>query len=276
MDANLQLRIQRYGWDKAADYYEHGWRESLLPAQHRLLDMAKAKPGESVLDMACGTGLVTFPLAKAVGPEGHVIATDLSQNMVDIIARQAAKRKYSWVEAFRTGAEAHDMIADASVDLVTCALGLMYVPDTLAVIREAHRVLRPGGRAVFAVWGERRNCGWSSIFPIVDARVKSEVCPMFFRLGAKGALARELAGAGFEMQAEDRLTTSLPYTSAERALAAAFAGGPVAMAYHRFDDVTKEAAHAEYLGSIALYQAESGYLIPGEFVVCAGRKPMAP
>lgn len=58
----------------------------------------------------------------------------------------------------------------------------------------------------------------------------------------------------------------------QEACGATFVGGPVAMAYSRFDEETRAAAHAEYIESIAPYRNGSGYLIPGEFVVTAGRK----
>jgi SAM-dependent methyltransferase len=73
----------------------------------------------------------------------------------------------------------------------------MYAPDPEHAIAEMHRVLRPGCRAACAVWGERRKCGWADIFPIVDARVQSEVCPMFFRLGMGEAFQRAFQSAGF-------------------------------------------------------------------------------
>lgn len=276
MDPNLQLRIQRYGWDKAADRYEEGWRDSLFAAQQELLRQAAAKPGERVVDAACGTGMVTFPLAEAVGPSGSVLATDLSQGMVNILAKEAKAKGISWIEALRTGAEDHSMVADASVDLVTCALGFMYFPDTRAVMHEVFRILRPGGRVVCAVWGNRKSCGWADIFPIVDARVKSEVCPLFFRLGTKGALAREMEWAGLSIVSEERISTELSYSSAASALDAAFAGGPVALAYNRFDERTKAEAHTEYLASIEDFRTSAGYRIPGEFVVCTGVKRRCP
>ena len=67
MDAKLQRRIQRYGWDKAADLYEQHWQQQLAPAQNRLLEMADIQPSERVLDVACGTGLVTCRVARQVG-----------------------------------------------------------------------------------------------------------------------------------------------------------------------------------------------------------------
>ena len=57
MDAHLQRRVQRYGWDKAAPYYERSWQAQLEPAQTALLDVVELKPGNRVLDVACGTGL---------------------------------------------------------------------------------------------------------------------------------------------------------------------------------------------------------------------------
>jgi len=273
MDANLQRRIQRYGWDKAADLYETGWRESLARVQAELLELAAAEPGEQVLDVACGTGLVTFPLAERVGPTGRVFATDISERMVEALRARAEAMGHTQVEALRADAEAHPMLADASIDLVTCALGLMYFADPLQAMREAARVLKPGGRAVFAVWGARANCGWAEIFPIVDARVHSEVCPMFFRLGTGNTLAREVERAGLRVTVERRIATTLPYADDAAALCAAFAGGPVALAYHRFDAEVRDAAHADYLASIARYRTDQGYRLPGEFVVCIAVRP---
>ncbi|MEM9782232.1 MAG: methyltransferase domain-containing protein [Pseudomonadota bacterium] len=274
MEANLQRRIQRYGWDKAADAYEAGWKQSLAAAQSELLLRADASPGEHVLDIACGTGLVTLPLAHAVGREGRVIATDLSARMVDLLRIEAEVRGLAQVEAFRADTETLSGVADGSVDLVTCALGLMYVPEPRRALAEALRVLKPGGRAVFAVWGERRHCGWSEIFPIVDARVKSEVCPLFFRLGTGAALSVEMEEAGFYGIGGTRLRTSLHYRDDRAALEAAFVGGPVALAYARFDAAVREAVHAEYLQSIAPFRTEGRYQIPGEFVVNWGFKPV--
>lgn len=271
MDARLQLRVQRYGWDRAAVDYERGWAVQLKPAQDQLLAMAALQPGERVLDLAAGTGLVTFPAAEAVGPTGAVTATDISDAMVAMLKGEAARRGLAQVSAERADAESFPF-PDGSFDAVLCALGLMYVPDPAACLTGARRVLRPGGRFVAAVWGDRRRCGWAEIFPIVESKVTSEVCPLFFQLGTGGALEIQMEMAGFTSITSETINTVLTYDSPDAALGAAFIGGPVAMAYSRFDEPTREAAHAEYLASIAPFRDGTGYQIPGEFVVVGGTR----
>lgn len=270
MDARVQRRVQRYGWDKAAAYYERFWARQLEPAQRRLLTLAALAPGERVLDVACGTGLVTLPAAEAVGRDGAVVATDISDEMVRALRDVAAARGLSWVTVERRDAEQLRLPA-GSFDAALCALGLMYVPDPLQALREMRRALRPEGRVAVAVWGPRDRCGWAEIFPIVERRVASEVCPLFFQLGTGDSLALNLAAAGFEGLAIERISTVLVYESGADACGAAFAGGPVALAYARFDDRTREEAHGEYLASIAAHRRGEAYEIPGEFVVGLGR-----
>ncbi len=272
MEANLQRRVQRYGWDKAAAYYEGFWREQLAPAQRRLLELAALQPGERVLDIACGTGLVTFPAAKAVGAGGEVVGTDISQGMVDLVRQLAADRSVANVAFDRMDAEDLSALPDASFDAVLTGLGLMYVPDVLQALKEQLRVLKPGGRAVAAVWGQRDRCGWAEIFPIVESRIASEVCPMFFQMGTKDALVQTVTMAGFADVTHERLPSTLRYESDEEAIGAAFLGGPVALAYSRMDEPTRESAHADYLESIARYRDGTGYNVAGEFVVAIGWK----
>jgi len=104
-------------------------------------------------------------------------------------------------------------IADNSYDVALCSLGLLYYPDPLQGLTEMYRVLKTTGRAVAAVWGKRKNCGWGSIFPIIESRIKSDVCPLFFQLGTGNLLEHSFVQAGFKDIKCERISTHLHFDS---------------------------------------------------------------
>jgi SAM-dependent methyltransferase len=271
-DGRLQRRVQRYGWDLAADAYARHWHGPLAGVQRELLALAAPAPGEAVLDVACGTGVVTVAAARAVGPAGRVLGVDLADAMVKA-SRQRARDLGLAHAAFQRMDAEQLALPDAGFDLALCALGLMYVPEPDAALRELHRVLRPGGRAVLAVWGERSRCGWASLFGIVDAEVRSEVCPLFFGLGQGDALAHRCATAGLHVTLQRRRSDWLDYSDAVEACAAAFAGGPVALAWSRFDASVRERVQLRYLESIRPWRRGLGYRVPAEYVIVAAERP---
>jgi ubiquinone/menaquinone biosynthesis C-methylase UbiE len=272
MEARLQRRVQRYGWDQASAYYDECWREALAPATQALLDRAALGPGAGVLDVACGSGVLSLAAARAVGGQGSVLGTDISQRMVEAASGAATALGYTHCRFERLGAE--DLPQEgATFDAALCGLGLMYVPDPEAAIARMAARLAPGGRLVASVWGRRDRCGWAEIFPIIDARVESDVCPLFFRLGTGSALAAGFKAAGLRDVVEERFATQLRFESAQEACKAALMGGPVALPYSRFDARVRAEVDAEYLRSIAPFRRGEGYGIPGEFVVVRGVKP---
>jgi ubiquinone/menaquinone biosynthesis C-methylase UbiE len=271
MEPALQRRVQRYGWDKASGYYEAYWQEQLYPAQQKLLQLANIKRGDKIIDIACGTGLVSFPAAEQAGEKGFVMATDISDKMVETGTTIAKEKNISTIRFQRMDAE-ELAVEDNSYDIALCALGLMYFPDPLKAIKEMYRLLKPGGHAVAAVWGQRKNCGWADVFEIVDRRVASEVCPMFFNLGNEGTLQQYMSAGGFNNISIERINTVLNYSSGEEACGAAFLGGPVALAYNKFSDEVKKEVYKEYIESIEPFKHMDSYHIPGEFVVVRGFK----
>ena len=271
MEPSLQRRVQRYGWDKASGYYESYWQKQLYPAQQKLLQLANIKDGDKIIDIACGTGLVSFPAAELAGENGSVMANDISDKMVAMGTAIAKERNLSNINFQRMDAEELD-VEDHSYDIALCALGLMYFPDPLKAMKEMHRSIKPGGHAVVAVWGQRKNCGWAEVFEIVDRRVASEVCPMFFNLGNEGTLQKYMSAGGFKNISVERINSALNYSSGEEACGAAFLGGPVALAYSKFSDDVKKEVYIEYLASIKSFKGSDGYQVPGEFVVAIGYK----
>ena len=265
MEPKLHRRVQRYGWDLAVADYDKYWVPVLTQCSERCIELADPKPGERVLDIATGTGVAAFMAAERIGEAGEIVATDLSQKMVDATAVDAKQRGVANMRFERVDAE--DLaFADESFDIALCVLGLMYPADPQRAIDQMHRVLRPGGRAAVCVWGRRERCGWNAVFPIIDAEVQSDVCPLFFSLGAEGALDYAFERAGFRDRHEERASLTLEWRDDEEACGAIFPGGPVALAYSRFSDEQRANVHNAYLESLAQYRNGGGYRVPGEFM----------
>ena len=274
MDARLQLRVQRYGWDAAVEHYQTGWEAQLRPAHNQLLAMAGLTAGQRIIETACGSGLVTMRLAEAVGRKGYVLATDLSQGMIDDLQARLDSNSLTNVEAQRMPAEKLN-VSDGAFDSAVCALGLMYTPDPAAGVVEMARAVAPGGIVAATVWGERKNCGWADVFPIVDARVASEVCPMFFGTGAPKALIRIFECAGLEQVEEHRQFEKLIFRNETDVVDAVLLGGPVALAVKRFDKDIWQEVRQEFLSSVSEYKCSDGnYRIEGEFVTVKGFRPL--
>jgi len=273
MEPALQRRVQRYGWDKASAYYEVFWQDQLKPAQDLILEMADILPGDNVLDTACGTGLISFRALQKLGESGRVTGTDISEKMVAIANSIALEKQETRIHFERMDTEELQLESN-SFDVSLCALGLMYMPDPRKALEEMHRVLKPGGQMIAAVWGKRSKCGWAEIFEIVDQHVASEVCPMFFNLGNPDILELNFKLAGFSSIITKRISTILLYNNENDALGAAFNGGPVALAYNKFSETIKNQVHEAYLASIAGYKKGNGYEVPGEFVVTKGVREM--
>jgi len=274
MDARLQLRVQRYGWDAAVAHYHTGWEAQLRPAHNQLLAMAKLTFGQRIIETACGSGLVTMRLTEAVGTKGYVLATDLSQGMINDLQARLDGHPLTNVEAKRMPAEKLD-VPDGAFDAAICALGLMYTPDPAVAVVEMARAVAPGGTVAATVWGERQNCGWADVFPIVDARVASEVCPMFFGTGAPKALTLLFEGAGLKQVEEHRQFEKLIFKSETDVVDSVLLGGPVALAVKRFDKDIWQEVRREFLSSVSEYRCSDGsYRIEGEFVTVRGFRPL--
>jgi SAM-dependent methyltransferase len=108
---------------------------------------AQLRAGETVLDLGSGAGIDAFLAATEVGPTGRVIGVDMTPEMLERARSNAQKAGITNVE-FRLGEIEHLPLADASVDLIISNCVVNLSPDKAQVFREAHRVLRPGGRLV--------------------------------------------------------------------------------------------------------------------------------
>jgi ubiquinone/menaquinone biosynthesis C-methylase UbiE len=119
------------------------------PLAKDLIVDADLRAGERVLDVACGTGVVARLAAERVGRDGSVAGLDINAGMLDV-ARSVSAPAGVAIKWYETTAESIPLPKE-SFDVVLCQLGLMFMPDKSAAVREMHRVLVPHGRALVSV-----------------------------------------------------------------------------------------------------------------------------
>jgi len=163
MSANETDRVREV-WERQA----HGWyeqRESLLadsrPIHDWLVDHLDLRPGQSILEIGAGPGDTGFLAARRLA-NGRLLSTDLAPAMVDTARKRGAELGVENVDYRVLDAQAMDL-ADGSFDGIICRWGFMLMPDPAAAFRECRRVLRPGGRLVFAVFTGPDDNPWASI-----------------------------------------------------------------------------------------------------------------
>lgn len=207
--------------DNPAERYEEFFGPALFgPWASVLVDRAAPRPGERVLDLACGTGIVTRQVASAVGPEGSVVGVDLSADMLAVARRLPVPGDVP-VQWRRGDAAALDL-PDGSFELLLCQQGLQFFPDRPAAAREMRRVLTPEGRAVVSVWqGVHRHpllaASSAAVADHLGVPISDVDAP--FSLGDADALRRVLRDAGFHRVEVTPETLDARFPSAEAFIA---------------------------------------------------------
>ncbi|MBU8976367.1 methyltransferase domain-containing protein [Lysobacter sp. MMG2] len=190
------------------------YEREIVPALFRpwanvLLDIAHPAPGERVLDLACGTGIVARLAAVRMGGGGRVVGFDLNPAMLEV-ARDAAQREgldIQWQQGDMTA-----LPFDAgSFDLALCQHGLQFVPDRAAALAQIRRVLRAGGRLALTTWqGLEHHAFWSHFNDVLVRLIGIPAMAAPFALSDAQVLRSLLEEAGFS-SVEIR-THSMPAT----------------------------------------------------------------
>jgi ubiquinone/menaquinone biosynthesis C-methylase UbiE len=183
------------------------------PVATELLRAAALRPGERVLDVGCGTGIVARLAADAVGSEGSVAGLDVEPGMLAVARSAAVGAGIEWIEWIEASAESIPL-PDESIDIVLCQMSLQFVPDRARAVEEMRRVLVPGGRFVLNVPGPT-----SPFFESLSEALARHVDPRaaafverVFSLHDVDQLTALLEGAGFrDVRVEaGKIALSLP------------------------------------------------------------------
>ena len=164
----------------------------------RFLEGVPLRPGQRVLDVACGTGIVARVAAPRVGPSGKVVGLDLNEGMLAVARERSAAEGASitWQQGDATALP----FADAEFDVVLCQQGLQFVPDKARALAEMRRVVVPGGLIALAVFGPVNRYDGAlaeALARYVDDKV-AKLSLARFALGDLGTLQPLLEQAGLD------------------------------------------------------------------------------
>lgn len=270
----------REQWQEAAEAW-HRWAPALTqwlgPATERMLDLAGIGPGDRVLDVAAGAGHQTIPIARRVGPSGHVLATDLAPRILDIAAAEARRLGLSQVETRTLDGEELDLPAQ-SFDAVVSRVGLIYFPDRRRALSGMHRVLRDGGKTAHVVYATADRNGFFSV-PVGIIRRKAGLGPPLpgqpgpFSLGDPEVLERELAEAGFRSITIERVPSPVRMASANECLRFEKESfGALHQMLSGLPQAEREAAWEEVGEALRQFESEEGFVGPCEMLVAVGTR----
>lgn len=139
------------------------WRRSVMKKM-------QVQPGDTALDVCCGTGDWSFSLAKAVGPKGQVTGLDFSKNMLSVAEKKNTEKSIDQL-SFTWGNAMELPFEDNSFDFVTIGFGLRNVPDYLQVLKEMYRVVKPGGKVVCLETSQPTMFGFKQVYYFYFKRI---------------------------------------------------------------------------------------------------------
>ena len=281
VDGDVATAAMRAQWDQMA----RGWSDSsaiirpwLHQATQAMLGMAGVKPDSHVLDVAAGAGDQTLDIAERVGPNGYVLATDLSPEILQFAAQQVAAAGHRHVET-RVSDGQELQIEDSRFDAVVCRLGLMFFGDPLQGLREMARVLKPGGGVCTMVFGapQANPC----VTTLMSTALRHAGMPPgdpfqrggLLSLGKPGLIDDLFKEAGFHEIATTRIAApfNLP-TVGDYMKFIRTSAGPIVQILKSLDAAKAEAAWADMEQALSRYETRTGWEGPNELLLTAARR----
>ena len=252
------------GWQRSRDYV---WEASRKVGES-LVEALDPKPGQTILELACGVGDTGFMAASRIGDEGRLIATDFSPSMIEAARSRAQELGLRNVEFRVMDAENMDL-DDDSVDGVLCRWGYMLMADPAAALAETRRVLRDGGRLAFSVWGPPERNMWSAIAGTTlvqggHMEPPEAGSPGIFAMASPDRIRELVTGAGFaeprieEVEVEWRFDDFEDYWRFLNELA-----GACALVIEKLDEDEKQSVREAMRKATAPFERDGELAMPG-------------
>jgi ubiquinone/menaquinone biosynthesis C-methylase UbiE len=271
IDLDAYREQSRETWGEMASGWEDR-REWMMEVTGRvnswLAEKADPQPGQTILDIAAGTGDLGFHVAERVGQEGRVISTDFAPEMVDVARRFGEARGLTNVEYRVLDAESMDLDED-SVDGAVCRWGYMLMADPAAALKETRRVLRDGGPLAFAVWRTPDRNPWAAV-PGMTLVQRGHMpapepgAPGIFALGEPDRIRELVTAAGFGEPKLEEIAFDFRYADFDDLWDALVRiAGPLARVVKALPDDERQATRAAIEENVAPYRdAEGSYTAP--------------
>jgi ubiquinone/menaquinone biosynthesis C-methylase UbiE len=264
--------FEEYG-GSAPENYERYFVPSIGgPLAAQLIERASLRPGERVLDVACGTGVVARLAAEGVGPAGSVAGLDINPGML-AVARSAtpADTTIDWHQASADDTS----MPDGTFDVVLCQMGLQFFPDKSAALREMRRVLAPGGRVVLNLPGPA-----PQIFTILADGLARHIAPelagfvnVVFSLHDLDEVRDLLDQAGFDDVSVEATVRTLELPAPTAFLWQYVHSTPLADGVGRVDDDRRAALEREVVAGWEPFTRDGGLVGDVRIVEAIARKP---
>jgi SAM-dependent methyltransferase len=281
LDANAAQRrywntVAGPRWVASPGFRERRNQESLA----LLLARLGLTGGESVLEIGCGTGALTVPVAAAISEGGRLVAVDISEPMLEAARQRIGERRLSNVTLLHGDAQVF-AFEPAVFDIATSRMGVMFFADPAVAFRNIGSALRPGGRLVFACWAPlAENRHWLISYDIALQHVgppapppAHEPGPLAF--GDPDYIRGFLAAAGFAEITVDRAHPTIIGGSPEEEARQALLMGPTARLIEEKNpsEATRQAIAREIEATFAA-EARSGPIrLPATIFLVAARRP---
>ena len=255
-----QVYGKSFGGSPAENYQRYFVPSIGGPVAEDLIAIAALRPGQRVLDVACGTGVVTRLAAERVAPAGAVTGLDVNPGMLAVArATTPPDTPIDWCEA-----SAESMpVADAAYDIVLCQMGLQFVPNKLAALREMRRVLASGGRAYVTVPGPK-----PPLFAIMTDALARHLGPdaasfgdLVFSLYDADELTELMRSAGFRDVEVQAKTKTLRVPAPADFLWQYINSTPIAQAAAQAVDAKRDALEHDVCKSWQDFVADGGMLL---------------